>query len=187
MLNFRKHSVCHCAPQKGKDLFQLLVDSSQHVWHSSHCVCNLGCGQEQSWKSLSWGSVVYISILSLSFIQVRTQSRERSIYLKRFALWNLGIKYLLLNSTNFRLSLCVSIYMVVAVSCERFLAVTRPKVRLVLELFSCNLILINFRLHVSPLKRSMLNYILPVMIVAALLNVAKFFEVDLVSNEVDIL
>ena len=77
--------------------------------------------------------------------------------------------------------------MVVAVSCERFLAVTRPKVRLVLELFSCNLILINFRLHVSPLKRSMLNYILPVMIVAALLNVAKFFEVDLVSNEVDIL
>ena len=105
-------------------------------------------------------------------------------------------RFVILNKTlwfkqNFaRLTLCCSIYMVVAVSVERFLAVTRPKVRLqtlskyFLDTWN-NFLPFVSRLISNPVKRSVLYYILPTLAIATLINVGKFFEVETVTYCMD--
>ena len=68
----------------------------------------------------------------------------------------------------FRLSLCVSIYLIVAITCERYVAVTKPRTRLTS----------------SQMTRAMM-YVLPCVLIATLLNIGKFFEAETVSYCVD--
>ena len=62
-----------------------------------------------------------------------------------------------------RLSLCCSIFIVVSITVERFLAVTKPHYRLI-----------------SNVKRAVC-YIVPCVILAILLNFSKFFETETVT------
>ena len=62
-----------------------------------------------------------------------------------------------------RLSLCCSIFIVVSITVERFLAVTKPHYRLI-----------------SNVKRSVC-YIVPCILLALLLNFSKFFETETVT------
>jgi len=62
----------------------------------------------------------------------------------------------------YRLSLCCSIFIVVSITIERFLAVTKPHYRLV-----------------SNVKRAVC-YIVPCVLLAVLLNLSKFFETETV-------
>jgi len=68
----------------------------------------------------------------------------------------------------YRLSLCVSIYLIVAITCERYMAVTRPQTRL----------------NSSQMTRAVM-YILPCILVAMFLNIGKFFEAETVSYCMD--
>ena len=63
----------------------------------------------------------------------------------------------------YRLSLCCSIFIVVSITVERFLAITRPHYRLL-----------------SNLRRA-LGYIVPCALLALLLNFSKFFETETAS------
>ena len=67
-----------------------------------------------------------------------------------------------------RLSLCCSIYLIVAVTCERYMAVTKPRTRLT-----------------SSQKTRATMYILPCVLIATLLNIGKFFEAETVSYCMD--
>ena len=67
---------------------------------------------------------------------------------------------------------CSSIYMVVAISVERYIAVTRP-IRLHLRL----------RNNKKEQIKRFMKYVLPVFILSVIINLPKFFETKTVSND----
>ena len=65
--------------------------------------------------------------------------------------------------------MCFSIYLIIAVAVERYLAVCRPH---------------HFR-EVQGRSNRVIKYILPALLVAAAVNATKFFEIEIVEYCVD--
>ena len=69
----------------------------------------------------------------------------------------------------FRISVCGSIYLIIAVCVERYLAVCRPH---------------HYR-EVQGRSNRVIMYIFPALLAAVIINVTKFFEVESVEYCVD--
>ena len=136
------------------------ASSVYHIYFQpSPSVCYDGCCEEQFWRILPSTFAAYLSIHSLSILQVRIAMEIFQIIMKSamFHLRPLKQDANNFHFIHFRITLCASIYLIISVAIERYIAVCRPH---------------HYREVQSDTTRSVL-YILPSLCVALGVNCSR--------------